>query len=896
LEFIATMKPSSHPLRIVLALIDAGRWLAPAQRRRAWHRQWRGDLWHEWQWLEKRNPRFRNRVAFLFRALGALYHALWLRLHVRRIEMLTQDVRYGWRQMVRRPALTVIAVLTLGLGIGANVTMFSWVQVALQRQLRGIPNADRYVAINATTPSRNDISLSYPDFVDLREGRPASVEDVIAFTLAPMNLRVDGEAERTFGGLVSGNYFDALGVTFPIGRGFRPEENRTPNSHPVVVFSHRFWQRRFGADPAWLGRTVTLNGRAFTLVGVAAEDFRGTEPYLNLDLWVPMMMQQAVLGGTDRLALRGDHWLKGLVRLKPDVSIARAQADLDVVANGIAQTYPEAARQGVKLWELWRAPQGGGGAVAGVMAVQLGMAALVLLIACANVANLLLANAATRHRETAVRLSLGASRGRLVRQLLTESTLLAAAGGVAGTVTAYWTKDLVRLFVPPSPLPINLDPQLNGLEIAFAIVVTTATAVIFGLVPALQGSLSSIAAILKDTATAVTAAPNRARARKALVVAQVSLSLLLLVSASLFVRTLKNAQAVDPGFSTKNGILASIDLLPAGYDAATGRALLDRLLAEVRALPGVENASFAQRMPLGFGGSSDMGITVDGYTRAPNEETNAYYIRIGRDYLRTMGISLVTGRDITELDTAERPDVVVINETFAKRYFAGRDPLGGRVRVGERQLEVVGVARDGKYSSITEQPRVFMYLPLAQWYRPDNVLIVKTQADPRAMVPALQSTVRAIDANIPLFDVRTLREHLEIATFVQRMVASLLGVFGLLALALATIGLYGVIAGLVAQRTAEIGMRVALGATTRDVMTLIVRQGLGMTALGIAIGLGLALLTTQAFKTLLVGISATDALSFLGTSVVLMVVALAAILIPARRAASIDPLKALRGM
>jgi macrolide transport system ATP-binding/permease protein len=574
-------------------------------------------------------------------------------------------------------------------------------------------------------------------------------------------------------------------------------------------------------------------------------------------------------------------------------AIARAQADLDVVARGIAQTYPESANLGFKLWELWQAPQGGGGAVVGVMAIQLGMAALVLLIACANVANLLLASATTRHRETAVRLSLGASRGRLVRQLLTESTMLAAAGGVVGTLAAYWTKDLVRMFVPPSPIPISLDPQLNWPVILFAMVVTTATALLFGVVPAMQGSLSSIAATLKDSATAAT--PSRARTRKALVVAQVSLSLLLLVSASLFVRTLLNAEAVEPGFSTKDGVLASIDLLPAGYDAKKGRVLFDRLLTDVRALPGVESASFAQRMPLGFGGSSDMGISVEGYTPAPNEETNAYYIRVGSNYLETMGIALVAGREIDERDTPEHPDVVVINETLARRYFKERDPLGARLRIGQRALEVVGVARDGKYSSLTEQPRAFMYLPLSQWYRPDNVLIVKSQSDPRVLVPAVHATVRALDNDLPLFDVRTIREHLEIATFVQRMVASLLGVFGLVALVLATIGLYGVVAGLVAQRTVEIGLRVALGASTRDVMTMIVRQGLGMTTIGVAVGLVLALGTTQAFKALLVGISATDIVSFAGTSLVLLLVALAAILIPARRAASIDPIRALRG-
>ena len=809
--------------------------------------------------------------------------------------MLTQDLRYGWRQMLRRPGMTVIAVLTLGLGIGANVTMFSWVDSILQGQLRGVPDADRYFAVNTTRLSRSDLSLSYPDFLDLRQSKPASVDEVIAFTVAPMNVRLAADAERIFGGLVSGNYFDALGIGLPLGRGFRAEENRTPDSHPVVVFSYAFWQRRFNGDPTVLGRPVILNGRPFTVIGVAPEGFRGTVAYLNLDVWVPMMMQQALLGGGDRLSLRGNHWLQALVKVQPGVSMAQAQADLDVVARGIADAYPEAAGQGYEVVRTLARPEQRRRVIAGVMGIQLGVAAVVLLIACANVANLLLASAATRHRETAMRLTLGASRRRLIRQLLTESTLLAATGGVAGTIAAYWTKDLVRWFIPPSPLPIDLDPQLNGTTILFAVGVTTATAFVFGLVPALQGSLSSIAATLKESTTSLTAAPQRARARQALVIAQVALSLVLLVSASLFVRTLANAQAVDAGFSTRAGVLAAIDLQPAGYDAARGSVLFDRVISQVRQIPGVESATLAQRMPLGFGGSSDMGIRVDGYTPAANEEVNAYYTRVGPGYLQTMGIGLVAGREIGDIDSARTTDVVVINETLARRYFAGRDPIGSHLRAGERTLQVVGVARDGKYSSITEEPRAFMYLPLSQWYRPDNVLIVKTQTDPAAIVPALHSAVRSLDVSLPLFDVRTIAEHLEVATFVQRMIASLLGAFGLLALVLATIGLYGVIAGMVAQRTPEIGMRVALGASTRTVMSLVVRQGLGMTLVGVGLGLALALASTQAFETLLVGISPTDTASFAGTSLLLILVALAAILVPARRAASIDPLQAMRG-
>jgi predicted permease len=399
---------------------------------------------------------------------------------------------------------------------------------------------------------------------------------------------------------------------------------------------------------------------------------------------------------------------------------------------------------------------------------------------------------------------------------------------------------------------------------------------------------------LKESATAVTSTPRRARLRKALVVAQVALSLILLVSAGLFLRTLLNAQSVDPGFSTRRGLLASIDLQPAGYDMARGRVFFRDILARVREIPGVDAATLASRVPLGFGGNSSMSFTVDGYTPAPNEEMTIYYYRVGSEYLKTMGIQLVTGRDFTDLDTAERPDVAIVNETLARRYFAGRDPIGGRLRVGPRTIQVVGVARDGKYSNITESPRAFMYVAVQQMYRTDTVLVVKTAGDPSPIVPRLHEVFRALDANVPLFDVRTLAEHLEIAVFVQRMIASLLTAFGGLALILATVGLYGVIAALAAQRTPEIGMRMALGATRGNIVSLILKQGLGMTLAGIGIGLAGAVALTRLFKSLLVGVSATDGVSFAATTLLLIVVALAAAYLPARRAARIDPLQALR--
>jgi predicted permease len=889
------MSPNDRKqLGLLLKIVDAGRWLAPASRRREWRRQWRADLWHEWTWAASRERSVAARATVVRRASGAFRHAVALRLHARRIEMITQDLRYGWRMMARRPLTTAMAVVTLGLGIGANVVMYSWTRMALVRQMQGVPDADRYVSMNSASRTRDDLSLSFPDYQDFEAHRPASVEGLVVFSLAPMNLRTEGEPQRVYADLVNARFLDILGVRPAIGRGFRPDEDAVANRDAVTVLSYSFWQRRFAGDPQVVGRTISLNGRTFTVIGVTPQGFRGVEPYLNLDLFVPVSMQPAVYGGVNSLTQRGNHWLRALVKLAPGATRATAETDLARVAGDLARVYPDTLTPSVKLWDLWNSPNSGGAAVVGVMGVQSGIAAVVLLIACANVANLLLANAATRQRETAVRLALGASRRRLVQQLLTESTLLAAAGGLVGLVAAYWTTDVVRWFVPPAPLPIDLNPTIDGWTVLLAAGVTLVTALLFGLVPALQSTRASVASTLNESTGSMTAAPPRARLRQALVAAQVAMSLLLLVSATLFFRTLLNSQAVDPGFTARRGVLASIDLLPAGYDEARGRLFFRTLRERVRAIPGVVNATLAHRVPLAFNGVGEIIVRVEGYTPKPNEEMLVYWNAVGPEYFKTMGISLVAGREIVDGDRPETPDVMVVNEAMVRRYFGGADPIGRRVTIAKRPFQVVGVAGNGKYRSITDAPKPMIYVALDQWYWPDTVLHVRTAGDGVAIVPALQATMKSLDANIALFDVRTIEQHLEVSRFVQRMIASLLAAFGLLALVLATVGLYGVVAALTAQRTPEIGMRMALGASYTDILALILKQGLAMTAAGVAAGLVLSLLVTRFYRALLVGVSTTDAASFVGTTALLVVVALAATILPARRAAAVSPLVALR--
>jgi len=784
-------------------------------------------------------------------------------------------------------------VLTLGLGIGANAAIYSRVESGLRRPLPGVAVPDRVVMLDGMVGTRDAHSISYPDFVEYRDHRPDGVADAIAYRTLSMSLRLTGDPQRVWGQIVSGNYFDALGVRAALGRTFLPEEDRTPNTHPVAVLSYAFWERHLGRDPAVLGRRVTLNGRDFTVIGVADASFRGNEPFLSMDLWVPMMMQPAVMPG-NALGSRAARLFQAMVRLKAGEPLARAQAGFDVISRNLATAYPENIDRSVRLYELWRAPGRAGATVLPGLVVMMVFAGVVLMIACANVANLLLARAVGRQRETSVRLALGAGRRRLVQQLLTESAMLAAAGGVAGIAIAWGTARLATGLVPPLPIPVVTDSPLDTPVLLFTTAVTALSALVFGLAPAWQGSSSSMLASLKASAASVSSSPSRARVRRTLVVVQVAASLVLLVSASLFMRALQNAQTADPGFSTRSGLLTSIDLTPAGYDQPHGLAFYRDLIARVREIPGVEAATMATRVPLIFWSSAEIKAQVEGYTPALNEDVIIDTNHVGSDYLRTMGVALLGGREFTDRDLAGMPDVGIANETLAARYFKGASPIGRHVQIGRRSVQIVGVARDGKYAWITETPRPFLYLPFQQWYWPDAVLHVKTAGDAEAIVPAVQRVVRDLDRNVPLFEIRTIADHLKIATLLQRQIAGMLSAFGALALLLATVGLYGVVATGAAQRAPEIGVRMALGASRRDIIALIVKQGLGMTVLGVGAGLAIAVGVTRLFKSLLVGVSATDGVSFAATTAILVLVALAAAYLPARRAASIDPLEALR--
>ena len=866
--------------------------LVPKSRRRDWLEQWRAELWHYDQWLAREGTNVHSRfLRVLARATGAVPHAFTIRLLQWSPRMFSNDLKFAWRMFIRRPGFTAVAVLILGLGIGANATIFSWVESILLNPLSGVPAQERLVVVRGVAGGRDNLSMSYPNFVDLRAAKVDGLSDVMAFRLVAMNARTTGEPLRVFGELVTPNFFQVLGVSPALGRTFREDEGSTPGREPVVVVSHGFWTRTLGADPAAVGKTITVNGLALVVIGVTPPEFHGSVSGLALDLFVPMSLQKSFMSG-DRLTQRGNSWLEVYGLLADQEPYSRAQAGIAVAGRRLAATYPEINKgrdlRAARLWE--------GGASALLMPVMttlMGVVGLVLLIACANLAGLLLARAAGRQREVAVRLAVGASRGRVVRQLLVENLLVAMAGGLVGLLMARWTSGLLRLFVPPTPYPIAFDASMSPRVIGFALALTTVTAIVSGLLPALRGSRADVAVALKASAPATLGA-GRARLRQALVVSQIALSMLLLVCAALFVRSLDKAQSMDTGYSARQGFVGSIDLLAGGYDKARGLAFYEELRSRLSTLPGVARVSLATTLPLDIGSGSDMNVDVEGYVPREDEPMTVYYTRVGPDYFDTLGVPIVQGRGITAGDTEKQPLVAVINETMARRYFKGRDPIGGVLRFGSGPVTVVGVAKDGKYQQLTEAPRSYLYLPVLQNYRPDTLVLVRTAADPASVLGAVQREIRALDPSLPLFDVRTIAEHRQISMFIPKMASTLLGLFGALALVLAVVGLYGVIAYTVTQRTQEIGVRVALGAARNDVARLVMRQGLQLAGIGLGVGLLLALGAGRLLSKQLVGVSPRDPVSFGGTAFLLLVVAALASAIPARRAATLDPLTALR--
>ena len=809
---------------------------------------------------------------------------------------LLADVRYGFRSLLKNPGLTLAAILSLGLGIGANTTIFTWVQAVLFRSIpeAADPSSIRLAAMeNREGASR---SWSYPNFKDFRDR--ATLIDVTAQDDQTFNVAVADSAQRDWGGLVSGNYFQLLGISPAAGRLFTPQDDVTPGAHPVVVISYAYWQQRFAGNPSAVGQQVTINNTPMTIVGVAPPGFIGAFGGIAASLWVPITMQREMMGG-DRLNARGNGWFQTLVRLRPGVSQEQAQAEATAIMTQLEQEYRESNDgRRLRIVQMWDAPFGAATVLKPLLTILFALTALVLVIACANVANLLLARAVSRRREVAVRLSLGAGRGRLIRQLLTESMLMALIAGIAGVAMAYWSMDVIMAFVPPVDMPFDLGLRMDGSTLAFAMIVAVITGLVFGLAPALQASGRDTMHALKEEGRSGTGGRTAGRLRSALVVAQVAVCLVLLVGATLFLRSFIAAQSLAPGFDPTNVVTASMDLFPSGYVGERVRDFRRRTAEAIGALPGVTSAAFGSRLPLAMGGNNSMSVAVDGYVPRENEEVVITYTTVGPGYFETLSIPIRQGREYNDSDTATSPLTIVINEAMAKRYWPQGNALGGRVRLGTLgAAEVIGIAADTKFSSINERPLPQMFMSMDRFQTSTVRLFVRGGGNPSALVADVRNAIRAIDPALPVYDARTMNEHMQGAVFAQRMAANLLGAMGVLALLLASIGLYGVMAYAVSQRTQELGIRLALGASPGSLLHMIVGQGMKLTAIGLVIGLVLSLAafgSIGAVRTLLPGISPMDPLTFIAVPIVLALIALFASWIPGRRAGRVDPLVALR--
>jgi predicted permease len=811
------------------------------------------------------------------------------------MDSLWQDVKFGARMLARNRAITIIAALTLALGIGATTTIYSWVYATLLRGFPGVPQQDRVVVIGGLNQNNEYRNFSFLDYQDFRD-RNQAFEGISVMSMVAVNLSEEASAERIWGLMVSGNYFDVLRVRPILGRTFLPDEDRVPLEKPVVVLGHGLWQQRFAGDPNIVGKQISVNSHAFTVIGVAPAEFQGTFIGLNFQAYFPIMMQRHLARGATWLDDRSNHWLEAVGRLNPGINAAQAENNLNVLLKQLDREYPgtsDTARMAV--YSPWSIPYGSTPVVRPVFVVLMSVVGVVLLIACANVAGLLLARSSARRREIAIRMSLGAGRARLLRQLLTESLLLASLGGLGGILIAVWSQDLIWTFTPPMDFPIALTHGLNQNVLLFALGISVATGLLFGVAPAADASRKDVIDALKSETGTLAGAQRRGHLRHALVIAQVTLSLVLLVCAGLLLQSMKAALAVNPGFNPHGILLAGIDLFPGGYSPKTGQRFFGELVERLNTLPSVESASLVRRVPLGFGGTSTTGIRVEGYQPAPNEIPRTHYNLIAPRYFRTMQIPILMGREFSLADTDQAPLAVVVNETFAQQFCAGREALGRRVRVWDNQwATIIGVARNSIYSELKEGPRPVMYASLLQFYRPDATILVRATGNPESVAPSVRSAVQSLDPNLPIFVVRTFERHAEAATFQQRMAASLLSGFGMLGMFLAAIGLYGVLAYNVAQRTREIGIRMALGARPANILRMVISSGMEMVGTGILAGIVISLLTTRFLTALLVGVGPRDPWTLIAVVVLLAGIATAACWIPARRAARIEPMTALR--
>jgi macrolide transport system ATP-binding/permease protein len=807
-----------------------------------------------------------------------------------------QDLGYGFRQLRRSPGFSALAVLCLALGIGANAAVFSWLEGILFRPYPLVAKQERLFAVAATVQGESSPDLlSWPDFRDLRRNCTLC-EDSFVSKITGSTLNIGDHAEVTTGSIVSANYFDAIGVHPILGRGFEAGDDIGNNSHPAVVISYQLWRNRFKADPQIIGKMQRLNNVPHTIIGVAPEGFYGTFVGRAIQFWVPVSMQATFSSGGYKLEDRGARWIESYVRLKPGVPRAQAQQQISAIAARLQKDYPATNRgRSIGLWALWQTPFNHAGELLPTLEVMVAVVAFVLLIACANVANLLLVRSFVRRHEMSVRLAIGASRARLLKQLLTEGLILSALGAAGGFLMAYWCRHLLVMLLPVRDgdamyLPGEIDGRVMALSLGVCLIVT----LIVGLIPALQIRSLDLAGPLKAESGGVVGVRSRGWIRSGLVVFQVCLSFILLVGAALLLESLQKIRTTSPGFSTTSVAVTGVSLVAAGYDVPRAKTFQNELIDRLSGLPGIESVAFAAVTPLGYAGFESSPIAVDDYQPSPDEQPEIEYNQVGPGYLATLGIPLLSGREFTRNDDENAALVAIVNRTMVERYWRDQDPIGRRLQVKGRWLRVVGVAADSKYESMGETPKPFFYVPLRQdFVREPDLNIRTSQSIDRTMAGVLRE-VHALDENLALYEIITLQEQVNRATSPRLIAVTLVSTLGGLALLLAAVGLYGVMSYAVAQSTRELGLRMALGADGANLLRLVISRGLRITTGGILFGAVAALALTRLLGQLLYNVSPYDPVVFGLALAVMTTTAILACLLPAWRASRTDPARVLR--
>lgn len=811
---------------------------------------------------------------------------------------LMQDIKFAVRMLRKSPGFTGVAILTLALGIGANTAIFSIVKAVILQPLSGVPHSDKIVSVGIRMVTGDVLPASYPIYRELRDKNDV-VESLAADCPINFAVKIGNETKQTQGEVVTGNYFDALGVPAALGRTLTPEDDKVPSGDPLVVISHNLWKTEFGSDPSAIGRSMTISAHLFTIIGVLPEDFHGSNVGETAQIYVPAMMQPVVLpvevAGGNILEQDGANWLFIFGRLKPGVSVETAQAAMTVNLQAYFKAKADQPSLGdtAAVAPIYKTPFGAAPAILPVVAMLSATVAFVLLIACANVAGLLIARSTARRTEVAIRVALGAGRGRLIRQLLSESVLMSLVGGTAGLLLATWVTNFIAHPPKMFGVPLSIDARLDAQVFAFTLVVATLAGILFGLAPSLMASRVDLVPALKGEEGGRRSRKSPLRA--GLVAVQVAISLVLLVGAGLLLRSVLAARATNLGFKPNDILSLSVDTSAAGYDAAHTKTFLRQVIDNVGSIPGVESVAVAQAGPVAQQYSYSTTAEIDGYQPLKEESMTIGFDMISPGFFRTLGLPLRAGREFSWSDDEKAARVAIVNETMAKKYFPGKSAIGQRIK-GETDKwdEIVGVVADTKYQSMSEKPTAYFYVPFQQTEGSRIDLFVRTATAPESLGNTIQAAVVKMDPALGVSNLQTMRQTIESSLVGFEGTALMLSIAGFIGLLLATIGIYGVVAYSVAQRTHEVGIRMALGANPQDILGLILRQGMAPALVGIVIGLAGSLALTRLIAGQLYGVKPTDSLTLAAVSALLCLVTAAACVIPARRAMRVDPMVALR--